>query len=172
MKVCICWWKESWCYQNSQYNNKKKFFVNSWASSSRAWAVNWVNRVNKISESTASNKWCLSDIFFSWLDSHTRAEAPSLLTFRDHRHTTFGKTPLDQWSARRRGFYLTTQNTPKRHPCPGEIRTRNPSNETAAHPRLRPRGHRDRLSDNLATYTVAPMYNVRTIKQQLYFLEF
>ena len=30
------------------------------------------------------------------------------------RHTTLGKTPLDEWSARRRDFYLTTHNTHKR----------------------------------------------------------
>jgi hypothetical protein len=31
------------------------------------------------------------------------------------RHSTLGKTPLDEWSARRRGLYLTTHNTQKRH---------------------------------------------------------
>ena len=46
--------------------------------------------------------------------------------------------------------------------APGEIRTRNPRKETAAHPRLRSRGHRDRLSDNLVTYIVAG-----TLKEQL-----
>ena len=30
------------------------------------------------------------------------------------RHTAFGRTPLDEWSARRRDLYLTTQNTHKR----------------------------------------------------------
>jgi hypothetical protein len=32
-----------------------------------------------------------------------------------HRHTTLGKTTLDEWSARRRDLYLTTHNTHKRH---------------------------------------------------------
>jgi hypothetical protein len=34
----------------------------------------------------------------------------------DHtfRHTTVGRTPLDEWPARRRDFYLTTHNTHKR----------------------------------------------------------
>ena len=31
-----------------------------------------------------------------------------------HRHTTFGRTPLDEWSARRRDLYLTTQKIHKR----------------------------------------------------------
>ena len=30
------------------------------------------------------------------------------------RHTTFGRTPLDEWSARRRDLYLTTHNTHNR----------------------------------------------------------
>jgi hypothetical protein len=30
------------------------------------------------------------------------------------RHTTLDRTPLDEWSARPRGFYLTTHNTHKR----------------------------------------------------------
>jgi hypothetical protein len=30
------------------------------------------------------------------------------------RHTTLGKTPLDEWSARRRDLYLTTHNTHNR----------------------------------------------------------
>jgi len=33
--------------------------------------------------------------------------------FLDHtqRRSTFGRTPLDEWSARRRDLYLTTHNT-------------------------------------------------------------
>ena len=30
------------------------------------------------------------------------------------RHTTLGRTPLEEWSARRRGLYLTTHNTHNR----------------------------------------------------------
>jgi hypothetical protein len=30
------------------------------------------------------------------------------------RHTTLGRTPLDEWSARRRDLYLTTHDTHKR----------------------------------------------------------
>jgi hypothetical protein len=30
------------------------------------------------------------------------------------RHTTLGRTPLDEWSDRRRNLYLTTHNTHKR----------------------------------------------------------
>ena len=61
------------------------------------------------------------------------------------RHTTLGRTPLDERSARRRDLYLTTHNTHKTDiHAPGGIRTRNPSKRAVADPRLRPRGHWDR----------------------------
>ena len=41
--------------------------------------------------------------------------ASSFTRFLDHtRHTTVGRTPLDEWSARRRDLYLTTRNTHNR----------------------------------------------------------
>ena len=44
------------------------------------------------------------------------AMANSFLGFLDHtqRRITVGRTPLDEWSARRRDFYLTTHNTHNR----------------------------------------------------------
>jgi hypothetical protein len=61
------------------------------------------------------------------------------------RHTTLGRTPLDEWLARRRDLYLATHNTHKRRDihAPDEIRTRNPNKRQAADPPLRPRGHWD-----------------------------
>jgi len=51
-------------------------------------------------------------------------------------HTTVGRTPLDEWSARRRDLYLTTHNTHNRQidrqTCPRRIRKRNPSKRAAA----------------------------------------
>ena len=46
----------------------------------------------------------------------TRVMASSFLRFLDHtqRRTTIGRTPLDEWSARRRDLYLTTHNTHNR----------------------------------------------------------
>ena len=62
------------------------------------------------------------------------------------RHTTLGRTPLDEWSVRRRDLYLTTHNTHKTDiHAPGGIRTRNPSKREAAGPCLTPRGHWNRL---------------------------
>jgi hypothetical protein len=47
------------------------------------------------------------------------------------RHTTLGRTHLDEWLARRRDIYLTPYNTHYIQ-APGGIRTRNPSKRTAA----------------------------------------
>ena len=54
--------------------------------------------------------------FFLWRYDPTRVMASSFLMFLDHtqRRTTVGRTPLDEWSARRRDLYLTTQNTHNR----------------------------------------------------------
>jgi len=58
------------------------------------------------------------------------------------RHTTLGRTPLDEWSARRRPLHYNTQHsqeTTSMPPC--GIETHNPSKRSAADPRLIPRGH-------------------------------
>ena len=56
--------------------------------------------------------------FFPWRCGPTRAMA-SFLRFLCHtqRRITFGRTPLDEWSARRIDLYLTTHNTHNKHPC-------------------------------------------------------
>ena len=55
--------------------------------------------------------------FFLWRCDPTRVMASSFLRFLDHtqRHTTAGRTPLDEWSTHCRDLYLTTHN---KHPCP------------------------------------------------------
>ena len=54
--------------------------------------------------------------FFLWRCVPPRVMASSFLRFPDHtqRRTTDGRTSLDEWSARRRDFYLTTHNTHNR----------------------------------------------------------
>ena len=54
------------------------------------------------------------EIFFFW--SPKWARASSFTRFLDHtqRRATVGRTPLDEWSARRRDLYLTTHNTHNR----------------------------------------------------------
>jgi hypothetical protein len=40
--------------------------------------------------------------------------SPHYRGFNDHRHTTLGRTPLDEGPARRRDLYLTINNTHQR----------------------------------------------------------
>jgi hypothetical protein len=76
-----------------------------------------------------------------------RVSAASFWRFRDHTQgrTTVGRTPLDEWSARRRDLYLTTHTKQRTtiH-APAGIRTRNTSKRSAVDARLRPLGHCDR----------------------------
>jgi hypothetical protein len=63
---------------------------------------------------------------------------PGLILYRSFviilRHTTFGKTPLDEWSVLRRDSTQRSQQTD--HPSPPDgIRTRNPGKRAAADPR-------------------------------------
>jgi len=56
------------------------------------------------------------NFFFLWLCGPTWAMISSFLRFLDHtqRCITVGRTPLDEWSARRRDLYMTTHNTHNR----------------------------------------------------------
>jgi hypothetical protein len=84
--------------------------------------------------------------FFSVALRPTAGQASSFLWFLDHtqRRTTVGRTPMDEWSARRRDLCLKTHNKHNTHPCPGRIRNHNLSRRATADLRLRPRGHWDR----------------------------
>jgi hypothetical protein len=65
-------------------------------------------------------------------------------------HTTVGRTPLDEVSARRRDLYLTTQTLYKTNVhVTGGIWTHDPIKHSAADLRLRPRGHWDRPEYNI-----------------------
>ena len=54
--------------------------------------------------------------FFLWRCDPTRVMASSFLRVLDYtqRRNTVGRSPLDEWSARRRDLYLTTHNTHNR----------------------------------------------------------
>jgi hypothetical protein len=58
---------------------------------------------------------CVVDIFFISFGATAPqwARASSFTRFLDHtqRRSTVGRTPLDEWSARRRDLYLSTHNT-------------------------------------------------------------
>jgi hypothetical protein len=64
-----------------------------------------------------------------------------------HTHThTLGRTPMDEGPVRRRPLPDNTQHSQQTDiHGPGGIQTRNPRKRAASEPRLRRRGHRDRL---------------------------
>jgi len=61
------------------------------------------------------NKLPLVQLFFYSKRAPSRPGSPQCRGFTIAlRNTTLGMTPLDEWSARRRGLYLTTRNTHRR----------------------------------------------------------
>ena len=77
-----------------------------------------------------SSYYILSFFFFCfWRDTPLWARASSLTRFLDHtqRHTTVGRTPLDERLVPRRDLYLTTHNTHNRQTSmpTGGVRTYN-----------------------------------------------
>ena len=61
--------------------------------------------------------FCIFKYFFLlWRCGPTRVRPSSFVRFLDHtqRRITVGRTPLEEWSARRRDLYLTTHNTHNR----------------------------------------------------------
>ena len=100
----------------------------------------------------------INNFFLPWPIRSPPSSGPGPLEYRSFtitfRHTTLGRTPLHEWSARRRDLYQATHNIHKKQtfmplpPLPGLIRTRNPRKRAAAYPRLTSRGHWDRQSSN------------------------
>ena len=75
------------------------------------------------------------------------------------RHTTLGRTPLDEWSVRRRDLYLTTHNTHNRQTC---IPTAGLKPEILA--RQRPQAHDlDRAATGTGTWQNIRKNNSRMI---------
>ena len=76
--------------------------------------------------------------------------------FLDHtqRRSTVGRTPLNEWSARRRDLYLTTHNIHNRQISmpSGGIRTHDLSMRATADLRLRQCGHWDRQGRNVTVH--------------------
>ena len=91
------------------------------------------------------------------------------MRFRSYtqRRTTVGRTSLDEGPARHRDLYLTTNTTltTDKRPCPGGIRTHDPSRRTAVD--LRPRQH-GRWDGRVATtYTKYAMNSLRKLLRHL-----
>jgi hypothetical protein len=91
------------------------------------------------------HKLIFNNSFFLWRCGPTRALV-SFFRFLDHskRGNTAVRTPLDEWSARRRDLYLKTHNAEPNIPDPSGIRTHNLSRRAVADLRLRPNGQENR----------------------------
>jgi len=83
-----------------------------------------------------------SDAILAALHQSAHNTVPAVFPRVDHTQlrTTVGRTPLDEWSARRRYLYLAKHNTTDRQTdinAPGGIRTHNLSRRAAAEPHLK-----------------------------------
>jgi len=109
-------------------------YINRWAFENCGESVLW------------SNLSWVYFFFLPWCNSPPWSRASSVSRVHDHtqRRITVGRTPLDEWSARRRDPYLTTHNTLNR-PTSCPRRDSNAKLQRAAPDRrLRLRGHWDR----------------------------
>ena len=90
-----------------------------------------------------NSKNYVGNSFSFWRCGPTRSMASSLLRFlgQTQQRITVGRTPLDEWSARRRDLWQHTTLTTDKQPCPGGIRTHDLSRKVAADLHLRPRGY-------------------------------
>ena len=62
---------------------------------------------------TPEHQW--GEIFLPWCNSPSGSRSPHCRGFMiTLRHTTLGRTPLDEWSAQCTDLFLTTRNTHKR----------------------------------------------------------
>ena len=110
LRPCYC---NVYCHLLSHsYKHNNHQTVNIKQTPSTTLAVVLVFFMSPISAS--SIRPCL--FVWSWRDSPQWASASSFTRFLDHtqRSITVGRTPLDEWSARRRYLYLTTHNTHNR----------------------------------------------------------
>jgi len=110
-------------------------------------------------------------LFFFWCNSPRWSRASSFTSFLDHTQwsTTVGRTLYERSAPSQRSLTYTTQHTTEWRPCTGGIRTHNPSNGTAAHPCLRPRGHWDRHYGRYSEqYESSPYPPIRLFLEQFW----
>jgi hypothetical protein len=135
---------EIWGNMTVRYNHKSRRHSNA--------DDGWTN--------SKGNRWFLLMLWLSWcamslhfflsLGSPSEPRPPPCRGFVIAlcRHTAFGRTPLCEWSARRKYLYLTKKLHSQERDiyALGGNPSRNPNKRTAADPRLRLRVRRDRLS--------------------------
>ena len=75
----------------------------------------WPRVPNTATPLATSTQWIWSTVPFLRNGNRPKwTRTCPLPRLHDQRHTTFGRTPLDEWSARRIDLHLTTHNTHKR----------------------------------------------------------
>jgi hypothetical protein len=112
--------------------------------------------------------------FFVSLNSPQWARASSFTRFLDHtqRRISVGRTPLDEWSARRRDVYLTRQHSQQTDIyVSGGIRTHNLSSRAAENLRLRPRGHWNRPLRTFAAWNQRPQRQINKWRNEQEFYD-
>jgi hypothetical protein len=138
-----------------------KYFDLIWGSSFRNWrepgSVSWITD-RRVEIRTP-------DLPMFSCGAH--ASAASLSRFLDHtqRRTTLGRTPLNQWSARRRGRYMTTHDEHKRRifmPSAGFEPAISAMEQNQKY--LRPRCYRDRLSGNVTLWAATFGRSAKKVK--------
>jgi hypothetical protein len=99
--------------QNRFYGKKKYIYANDrgmWATIhlETSWFRVYTLRV-----------WTLNNFFFCGALPLFGDMSSPYRSLRSHSpgHTTLGRTPLDEWSARRTDLKLTTHDTQNRHSC-------------------------------------------------------
>jgi len=107
--------------------------------------------VQYLHHNTILNTWNIHNMYRNWWNCQVNLYfhgssalvglGPSCWGFE----IALGRTPLDEWSARRRDRYRTTRNTSNRQISmpPAGFETLNPSKWAAGDPHLRPRSHWD-----------------------------
>ena len=106
---------ESMRTQKQELYSSRAFKQSPRSTSSRNMSVD----TTTVTKQTRRLKYILLFLYMivsPWGDSPQWARSSSFLRFLDHtqRHTTLSRTPLDEWSARRRDLCLTTHNTHNR----------------------------------------------------------
>jgi len=106
-------------------------------------------------------------IYFLARCGPTRAMASSFTRFLDHtqRHITVGRTPLDEWSARRRDLNLTTHNTHDRQTSMPPVGFE-PSLSAGDRPKTYALD-RAATGTGIHTYIYIIIFNVRSLKTTL-----
>jgi len=108
--------------KNCEYKERhlQLHILESYSTKSHSRAQSNVSSLSSNSASTHTNTvQTITDVIFFWWGvaiAPQWAKVSSFMRFLDHiqRRTTVSRTPLVEWSARRRDLYLTTHNTHNR----------------------------------------------------------